>query len=259
MGQPLVLCYHAVSDDWPAVMAIEPRRLERQVTHLLERGYTASTFTRACERRDRRTLVITFDDACRSVLIHALPMLARLGVTATLFVPTGYIGHPEPMSWPGVDTWLDTPHRSELTPLDWSEVKALAGAGWEIGSHTVSHPHLTELDDPRLRHELTHSRAELEQQLGRPCTSLAYPFGDCDARVARAAREAGYSFAATLLPRPIPRSQKWMWPRLVVCRGSSDGAFRRQVHPAMRRAQASRTWPALAAGIQGIRRMQGRA
>jgi peptidoglycan/xylan/chitin deacetylase (PgdA/CDA1 family) len=258
-GQPLVLCYHAVSDGWPAVMAIRPAQLERQLTYLLERGYTTSTFSRACNHGGARTLAITFDDACRSVLERALPVLTRLGVIATLFVPTDYIGNSEPMGWPGVARWLTTPHRSELLPLTWSEVRSLDDAGWEIGSHTMSHPHLTELDDRRLRDELSNSRAEIERRLERPCTSLAYPFGDCDRRVARAARDAGYEFAATLLPRPIPRSPRWMWPRLVVSRDDSDDRFRRQIHPAMRRAQASRVWPALATGVQAVRRIQGRA
>jgi peptidoglycan/xylan/chitin deacetylase (PgdA/CDA1 family) len=161
------------------------------------------------------------------------------------------------MSWPGVHTWLSTPYRAELLPLEWSELRALSAAGWEIGSHTVTHPHLTELEDRQLRRELADSRAEIERRIGRVCTSLADPCGECDARVARAARDAGYTFAATLLPRPIPRSRRWMWPRVVVCRDVSDGAFRRQIHPAMRRAQASRAWPAIAAGVQALRRAQG--
>jgi peptidoglycan/xylan/chitin deacetylase (PgdA/CDA1 family) len=258
MRQPLVLCYHAVSDEWPTAMAVAPAQLERQLTYLLERGYSTSTFSRACEESDGRTVVISFDDACRSVFERAMPILARLGVTATLFVPTGYVGDAEPMSWPGVARWLATPHRSELLPLAWREVKALADAGWEIGSHTMSHPHLTELADRQLRQELADSRIEIERQLERPCTSLAYPFGDCDARVARTARDVGYGFAATLLPRPIPRSHRWMWPRVVVWRGMTDDTFRRQVHAAMRLAQGSRLWPALAAGVQVVRRIQGR-
>jgi peptidoglycan/xylan/chitin deacetylase (PgdA/CDA1 family) len=258
-SEPLALCYHAVSDDWPAAMAIAPRRLERQVSYLLDQGYSASTFTRACAEGNGRTLVITFDDACRSVLERALPILTRLGVTATLFAPTQYLGCVEPMSWPGVASWLSTPHRHELLPLRWDEVKGLADAGWEIGSHTMSHPYLTELDDHELRKELVNSRAELERRLGRPCSSLAYPFGDCDQRVADAARDAGYACAAALLPRPLPRGDRWMWPRVMVCGDVTDEGFRRQVHPAMRRVQGSRLWPGLAAGIHTVRRLQGRA
>jgi peptidoglycan/xylan/chitin deacetylase (PgdA/CDA1 family) len=257
--KPLALCYHAVSDDWPAVIAITPERLERQLTYLLGQGYVASTFSRACAEGDGRTLVITFDDACRSVLEGALPILRRLGVTATLFAPTQYVGCVEPMSWPGVASWLSTSHRDELLPMGWEELRWLADAGWEIGSHTMSHPHLTELDDQQLRDELVLSRAEIERQLDRPCTSVAYPFGDCDRRVARAACDAGYACAAALLPRPVPRSHRWMWPRVMVCRDVTDEGFRRQVHPAMRWVQGSRLWPAVAAGVQTVRRIQGRA
>ncbi|MGH2928033.1 MAG: polysaccharide deacetylase family protein, partial [Solirubrobacteraceae bacterium] len=174
----LVLCYHGVSREWPAVMAIHPERLERQVGMLLERGYVPATFTQAVlDPPAPRTLAVTFDDACRSVLEHGGPILRRLGVPATLFVPTAYIGAAEPMAWPGVAHWLDTPHRDELLPLDWSEITSLQAAGWEIGSHTRTHPRLTGLDDARLAEELAGSRAEIEARLGRACGSLAYPFG----------------------------------------------------------------------------------
>ncbi len=77
----------------------------------------------------------------------------------------------------------------------WQELRDLAAKGVEIGSHTHSHPHLTELSDAELKRELVDSRKRIEDELGRPCAYLAYPFGEHNARVRAAARSAGYSAA----------------------------------------------------------------
>ena len=257
LSDVLALCYHAVSEDWPDAMSVHPDRLERQMSRLLERGYVATTFTRAVtEPPAPRTLAVTFDDACRSVVERGLPILDRLGIPATLFVPTDYVGAREPMDWPELAQWLSTDHRSELLPVDWDDIRALHGAGWEIGSHTCSHPHLPELDAQRLAEELSRSRAEIERRLGVRCTSLAYPFGECDSRVAAAARAARYRTAAALLPSRIGRPRALMWPRVMVGYGDSDARFARQVHPATRAAQSWRVWPLVERAVPAVKRFR---
>lgn len=62
------------------------------------------------------------------------------------------------MSWPGIDEWIGGPYEQELMPMSWESLRATAEAGWEIGPHTVSHPHLTTRDDAELREELVQSR-----------------------------------------------------------------------------------------------------
>jgi len=95
-------------------------------------------------------VVVTFDDAYRSVLGVSYPILAQLGLPDTVFVPTRFAGRDEPMPWPGIDEWLGGTHERELYPLGWDELRRLGEAGWEIGSHTVSHPKLTQVDEPTL-------------------------------------------------------------------------------------------------------------
>ena len=117
-----------------------------------------------------RTVAITFDDAYRSVIELAFPILSRAGFTATVFAPTSFVGTEEPMAWPGIDHWRDTEHAAELTPMSWEELGRLAEAGWEVGSHTRSHPRLPEIDDAALDVELRSSREEVARHLG-PCVS----------------------------------------------------------------------------------------
>ena len=84
-----------------------------------------------------------------------------------------------------------------MRSLDWTGLGDLAAAGWEIGSHTCTHPLLTTLNDGELADELRASREMIANRLGA-CRALAYPYGVADSRVAAAARAAGYDVACTL-------------------------------------------------------------
>jgi|SRR5215207_2936900 len=245
MGDLLVLCYHAVSERWPAPLSVTPDALDAQLGLLVRRGYRSASLTDAVTERPRgKVVVLTFDDAYRSVLDLAVPILERHGLRGCLYVPTDYPGEPDaPMSWPGIEQWLEGPHRRELTPLGWDGIRELAERGWEIGSHTCSHPHLTALDDAELEDELVRSKEVCQAQLRRPCRSLAYPYGDFDGRVVEMARRAGYAVAGTLPARLVPRAPL-TWPRAGIYHGDDERRFRMKVSRAVRVARSSPIWPA---------------
>jgi peptidoglycan/xylan/chitin deacetylase (PgdA/CDA1 family) len=235
LSDRLVLCYHAISERWDAALSLEPARLERQLAEVVARGYVGATFTEAVmQRRARLTLAVTFDDGFRSVFECALPILARHGLVGTVFVPTGYIAREAKLDWPVLDAWMGGPHERELEPMSWSDVQKLAAAGWEIGSHTVSHPNLARLSDERLAQELSDSRRECEERLGQPCRSIAYPYGAVDRRVMGAARRAGYEAAAALPPR-IHRPHRYRWPRVGIWRRDPLRVFQAKLSPLTRR------------------------
>jgi peptidoglycan/xylan/chitin deacetylase (PgdA/CDA1 family) len=239
MQDLLILCYHAVSPTWPAELSVTPRAFERQIAALSARGYRGERVTAALEGGGAgRVMGVTFDDAYRSVLELARPVLDRHGVPATVFVPSDWPGVGRPMRWEGIDMWLDTPYERELTPLSWGELRELADAGWEIGSHTCSHPDLTSIGDDQLERELCDSKARIEAELGRPCTSLAYPYGLVDARVAAATHAAGYAWACTI-PRVLTRPEPMLWPRAAIYHDDDLRRFEAKVSPLMRRLRSS--------------------
>jgi peptidoglycan/xylan/chitin deacetylase (PgdA/CDA1 family) len=255
MTDVIVLCYHALSPTWEADMSTTPERFERQIAMLLERGYRGATFTEAVSPASHgRVMAVTFDDAYRSVLELAQPILNRYSVPGTVFAPTDFIGSEQPMSWPGIDRWHGGSHERELTPMSWTELRALAAAGWEIGSHTSSHPHLTQVDHAALEDELARSKAVCERHLERACTSLAYPYGDVDTSVVAATARAGYSAAAALPARTHSRDAL-QWPRIGVYRVDDDLRFRLKVSPLVRRLRGSAAWDA----VDTLRRAAQRA
>ena len=229
MKQPLVLCYHAISPTWSAGLSVTPEAFERQISYLLRRGWGATTFGDVVRAAPARTIAVTFDDAFASVKTYALPILRRLGVPATVFVPTDYISRQAPLAWLGLDQWDDGPDAAELTPMTWDDLGELADLGWEVGSHTRTHPLLTRVrDDAALAAELRASREECAERIGRPVTSIAYPYGDVDDRVQAQTRQAGYA-AAAALGWPSGRVDPFRYPRIGVYNKDSAQRFRFKV------------------------------
>jgi peptidoglycan/xylan/chitin deacetylase (PgdA/CDA1 family) len=254
----LTLCYHGVSESWPVATAVTPGQLETQLRLLVRRGYRGATFTDALTSPPAaRTVAVTFDDAHRSVIELAVPIMSRLGIPGTVFVPTDYPDGDRPMDWIGMEPWLKGPHEGELACMSWEELRRLAATGWEVGSHCCSHTRLTELDADRLDRELRESRHRVEQELDRECTSIAYPYGESDDALARGAFAAGYRVGAVVSPHyepPLPLR----WPRIPV---GHDGPLRfwRRVSPTFRRLVMAPTGRALFAGARGVKAYARRA
>jgi peptidoglycan/xylan/chitin deacetylase (PgdA/CDA1 family) len=195
MRDRLVLGYHDVSDSAGYERTVVKAALRAQVVSLRHRGYVGTTFSRAMHAPAAgRWLAVTFDDGERGVFEHAFPALAEVGVPGTAFVSVGHVGTPGMLGWP--------------------DLAVLADAGWEIGSHTMTHRRLTELEDVELDEELRSSRKAIEDTLGQPCHSIAYPYGDVDSRVRASAAAAGFTAGCTTGGRP--RDDILCWPRVGV-------------------------------------------
>lgn len=247
----MVLCYHAVSPTWPMSQSLPEEAIVDQVKLLLARGYRPVSFTEAATTpASGRRMAVTFDDGYTSVL-RAADLLEELGVAGTLFVVTDLLG--------GRAEWLDVEeiggpeYLGETALMTWDDARALAARGWEIGSHTRTHAHLTRCDDARLASELERSKATVEERLSLPCTSLAYPFGDVDGRVVDATRRAGYA-AAGAIPVRTTGPEPLRFPRIGVYHRDADHPwhFRLKVSPTARVVRRSPAWSAYGAARRAL-------
>jgi peptidoglycan/xylan/chitin deacetylase (PgdA/CDA1 family) len=254
VADSLVLCYHAVSERWDAALSVLPARFHGQLRALKAAGYESGRFTDvALGRTTGKTVAITFDDAFASVTSLGKPILDELGWTATVFAPTAFMDDRRPLSWPGIDHWEQTEHAPELEPLDWNGLAELQEAGWEIGSHTHSHPHLTTLPDDALQEELERSRALCAQHLGA-CESIAYPYGDVDPRVVAAARRAGYA-AGGGLPERHHAADPLNWPRVGIYYVDDEARAARKWARWSRSLQRMPGWPLVWSAASAARRV----
>ena len=198
-----ILCYHAVEDSDPEKdpygIDVNPRRFARQMNWMAETGRRCVSLDELvfgeAAGRNGYEVAITFDDAYNSVIAEAYPVLEEMGFKATVFVVTNRVGT--------TGTWeQEESCGRRRTFLDWDDIRRLGDAGWTIGSHTVTHRRLIDLSDEELREELAESKRQIEDATGHEVRFLSYPAGIVDERVEAAAREAGYSFAASLWRPP---------------------------------------------------------
>ncbi|MER7847940.1 polysaccharide deacetylase family protein [Kitasatospora sp. NPDC096077] len=222
-----VLAYHGVTDHRSFGAQLD--RLRRLATPVsLEAVLQAVT-----ERRPLppRSVLVTFDDADRSVLTHALPALDARGIPATAFVISELIGTERPFWWHEADFLarhggrarsLDCGHPSQLLPrlkampdpdrrrslhelrasadrrpppqeqLTPADLLALRAGGVAIGNHTQGHPCLGRCDDATVRAEITGAHEALTHWLGEPPIAFAYPDGGHDPRAETVLQELGY-------------------------------------------------------------------
>lgn len=225
---PLMLMYHAVLPGdarpaWP--WAVSMRQFRVQLDFLAAEGYATPTMAELAAAPagswPGRTAVITFDDGYVDNLA-ACEELEKRGMRASWFMVTGAIGRaPE---WPA-----DGRPPGRLLNAD--ELRGMQARGMEIGSHTVSHVRLTGVDDGRLMQELADSRAALEDLLGAPVGSFAYPYGAWDARCADAVRTAGYTAACTTRTGWALRDgSPFQLRRLTVFNTDTPGSFARKLY-----------------------------
>lgn len=169
-----------------SVTRVTPGQFERQIGRALDLGYSFQPLSRALqgETPEEKSLVLTFDDAYDSVHRHAFSLLQRLGISATVFVVAGYVGR--------LDTWDVNFANICFRHMDWGQLKELADAGWEIGSHTMTHRDLTRLTSEDLKREISESKVLLESKLAKSVEIVSYPFGNTNSAVVEACLRVGY-------------------------------------------------------------------
>jgi peptidoglycan/xylan/chitin deacetylase (PgdA/CDA1 family) len=173
-----ILAYHAI-DDGPAPLAMPHGRFRDHLQSLRDGGWRTLSLAELLTGHARggwpeRTIVLTFDDGFAHLETCAWPEVARCGFTAILFAVSGRLDGLS--DWPG---W--PPAARPYRIMDVRALRDAAAAGIEIGAHSVSHARLSRLRPEQAEREIGDSQARLEDAVGRPVRSFAYPFGDAPA------------------------------------------------------------------------------
>jgi peptidoglycan/xylan/chitin deacetylase (PgdA/CDA1 family) len=142
-----------------------------------------------------RSALLTFDDGYRSTRDTTLPWLRRFGASGVLFVPTDHVG--------GYNAF-DRGVEPEEPICSWDDLRFLQDSGLAIQSHATSHRSFSTLDDDERARELARSKAVLEEQLGEPVDTIAFPYGDPGPDSAHGqAAAAGYRAAFLYRGSPV--------------------------------------------------------
>ena len=187
-GVPSFLMLHSVSKDVVDPCCpnntIRPGELDALIAKLLKGGYRFRKFCEAAADPGRRDVVLTFDDGYADNFTELMPILKRHGVPATCFV-TSRFGDPRFLS------------KAQLREIDASGLV-------EIGGHTSDHCVLTSVSLAEAQRQIRDNKQDLEEILGHPIVSFAYPCGGENDVIVEAVRKAGYRFAAAMMKKMRP-------------------------------------------------------
>jgi peptidoglycan/xylan/chitin deacetylase (PgdA/CDA1 family) len=219
-----ILCYHEVDPAWRSPLAVSPDRFARHCAWLSRhrRMISLEDALPALDGSGRwpgRLTALSFDDGFAGLYRHALPILLRYQLPATVFIVAQTL-----TSGGRTVDWVDDPPSWPLTTLSREQVLEMRAAGVSFGSHSFSHRDLTTLNEDECERDLRTSREVLEEVLGDPVRLLAYPRGRHNKAVRAAAARAGFSHAFALPDGPEPIGPQAV-PRAGVWSGDGDVAL----------------------------------
>lgn len=206
----IVLTYHDViarRDKNSVWFDCTAKELEDQILWLKKQGakfVSVATLSQHLTRNQffsGKTVCVTFADNYEGFRLRGWPILQKHKVPVTMFVHTGFVGN-----------------QTNRPKMSWTELAELQkNPLFTVGSQTISHPaDLTTVTDSQLKREMVGSKESIRTHLDRVVEFVAYPNGKFDARVARAAKQAGYTLGFTEVQTPVTlKSQPFMVPRYV--------------------------------------------
>lgn len=190
---PMIYMYHGVADvdEDPNQLCVSPARFGEQMAWLARRGLRGVGIAELVDAmragRQRGLVGLTFDDGYTNVLETALPVLRQHGFGATAYIISDRLG--------GTNEWDEGPVWQLMTG---DQVRELAAAGIEIGSHAATHMRLAGASPAQLTAEISESRTSLGALLGTEIRGFAFPYGSMDAASRQAVRDAGYEYACAV-------------------------------------------------------------
>jgi len=217
---PVYLMYHEIELPGRALCdrqsgyvryAVPESAFRSQCSWLQADGWQGLSVGQALSACGNRDIVITFDDGCETDLIAAAPLLHELRFHATFYVTVNFLGKPGFLT------------RSQL--------REICDQGFEVGCHSMTHPHLTDLSQQQLHYEIVDAKKALEDIIGRQVDHFSCPGGRWNRRAAELAKEAGYlSLATSRAHANPPDADRFTLGRVVVMRDTDQNTFQRRCH-----------------------------
>lgn len=221
-GAVPILMYHAISEKAARrflPFAVAPKEFESHIRFLrVERytTYTVSGYLRALDtgKLAAKPIVLTFDDGFADFFETVMPVLMNNAMTATLYAVSGAVG--------GTSGWLSSSGEENRPLMNWPQLASIAKSGIEIGAHSVTHPALDLVPLKIARAEIAGSKKTLEDRLGMPVQSFAYPYGYYSRKIRDIVEEEGFSSACAVnYAASSAAEDRFLLSRQIVRRGTT--------------------------------------
>jgi len=218
-----VLCYHSISDDgW--YYSVPLINLKKQINYLRNNFEIISLsdlekIINGGKKVNKASVVITFDDGYKNIL-SAKKFFKSIDIKPAVFV----IGDKSIVDFKELGT-----NREFLSN---SDIKKLLKDGWEVGSHTLTHPNMNKLNDLEIEREISGSKKKIEKNLNIKIKYIAYPKGKYTNKITNLVNKAGYKLGLSMDDGVIDLStSKFAIPRIGVDGSHSFTEFKYLYYP----------------------------
>ncbi len=198
MPKAIILMYHNIDNPPKGAripnLYVTPGMFRFQMWYLKMAGFqvlSVQDLVASVERGEmhHNMAAITFDDGYMDFYKNAYPVLKRYGYPSTVYIVSELVGK---------DNAWDSRNENIPKPLmDWKTIIKINNNGVQIGSHTKTHPGLTQISPDQQIMEIAGSKKDLEERLNHPVETFCYPSGDHNDEVKEAVKKAGYRCAVT--------------------------------------------------------------
>ena len=244
---PRVLYYHRIDTDRHR-SCVHPIQFARQMEYLATHEYRVVPLDAmyhdlaAGRTPPQRSVALSFDDGFADNYTQAFPILQQYDFPATIFLTVNFIGTK------GLPVLTDKGYVP--APLSWEQVAEMDRSSMTFGSHTLTHPTLSQVSRAEVKKEVCLSRTILQEKLGHDVSLFCYPRGAFTQEVKEAVCQAGYYGACSILPGAIQRdSDRYALPRTYIGQDDTVEDFRKKLRGA---------YDVLHAGVQLWRRVSPR-
>lgn len=188
-----VLCYHNIVVKPRHNIDVSVKDFEEQMAYLYQENVISLTASELVELlknpkkqdKNKKYVVITFDDGNNGVYTHAMPILKKYGIKATFYI------------YPSIIDAREQGKRKSF--MTWAQIKELVNIpGFELGCHSYYHPYLTKENHKGLILNTKTAQEVIEQKTGQKAPTFAYPFGSYNKRVIEAVKKQGFTAAFTV-------------------------------------------------------------
>ena len=183
-----VLMYHNISKE-KNYTDVDVKAFHKQMQLMKKMGYVAVNLNKMNSKNVKKKFVITFDDAYQNIHTYAMPILKELDYTATCFFVCNYINK--------FNSWdLNTKYYQKLPIMTDAQIKEWNDNGFEIGSHSLDHSILNNLDEKEIMTQLNESKEYFKKNFDINVESFSYPYGKYNQKIIKFV-EKFYKFAVT--------------------------------------------------------------
>lgn len=197
----MILAYHRINPWYKEdSLSVNPLSFKKQIDYLVSKNFEFLTMEEYIKFRKNtfKKLILTFDDGFADNFWFALEVIKKFNIKPLIFLIVNFI-----------NTDILFPRYKDVGKdrfLTWNEINEMLKYGVEFGSHTLTHPHLTQISHEKAKEEISISKKIIEDKIGKKVKFFCYPYGEFDERIIDFVKSSGYE-GAVITPKKYSKFQ----------------------------------------------------